>query len=88
MSCQIMSNYITFSFSNTPILSSFVSGLLKGHLFSRATMRSTKNCASKSDVISLTWFFSHCTARNQAIGLKVNSVLLVNSFTIYAPFFI
>ena len=41
----------------------------------------------KSDVISLTCFLGHCTAKNKDIGLKSVHLLLAHSSLICIPFF-
>ena len=52
------------------ILSSFVSGFQKCDLFLGTAIRNTKNCIKKSDVITITVFFNHCTAKTEDIALK------------------
>ena len=58
-----------FSSKNMPILSSFVSELQKCDLLC-TTIRNAKKCISKSDVMTFTWFFDHCTAKYKDIALK------------------
>ena len=53
-----------------PILSSFGSEFQKCYLFLRTAIKNAKNCISKSDVITYTWFFDHCTAKFENIALK------------------
>ena len=75
-----------FSSKNMLIMSSFVSGFQKCYFLPTA-IRNTKNCISKSDVITFTWFFDHCTAKYKYIGLKfgicVVSMQLCNIYSVF-----
>ena len=66
----------------------FVSGFQKCHLFLCTTIRNAKNAFQKCDVITFTWFFGHCTAKNKDIALKFCMlVVCMYLYHMYSVFF-
>ena len=76
-----------FSLKNMPILSSFASAFPKCHLCRRTTLKNSQTRVSKSDVITLTCFLGHCTAKNKDFGLRFCTLFLALSSIRYIPFF-
>ena len=71
-----------------PILSRIVSGFQKCHSFLCTTNMNAKNAFQKCDVITLTFFFYHCTAQDKYISLKFCMRLFVCISITYIPVFL
>ena len=84
-----MSNFenFKFSFKNIPVLTCLVQFCLRIPKMSSVLSYDNKKflkSSLKNDVITITWFFGHCTAKDKDIALKFAYLLVAYSFIKYA----